>query len=549
MALTVENFCGLIITSRLYSADAAKEIYQRWNATSADRTNLKEFTRWLVASGYLTNYQSTLLGNGYADNFFLDQYKILDRIGKGRMAGVYKAVHTTSSQVVAAKVLPPSKAQDAALLARFQREARLATQLSHPNVVRTFQVGEAQGLHYLVMEHLEGQTLEEVLDQRKKLTPVEAVRIAFLAALGLQHIHEKGLVHRDIKPGNLMLTPAPQPNERVLKSMVKILDIGLGRELFDPKAKETPQDLTSEGTILGTPDYLAPEQARDARRADIRADIYSLGCTLYHCLAGAPPFADSNPVRQIMRHATEAPRLLKEVNPEVAEGLATIVNTMLAKDPARRFQTPSNVANALKGFLSQAEPEPEPAKDESVELKTYLDWLHKSSEEKVKPTPPAPPPPVPPPPPVFAVPEAVKRNVAARPLPTAEKVLRAQEKKRKRAHPAPAAAKKPAAPAAAAASPRVPAPPPAPMPMPLPMPPARPTAGGASFPEPLPLPSPPPQPLPTHFVEVEPVTLSDFVKAPWRLPISRDVFMLLTGGLSVLGVVLLIYLLTLLGGD
>jgi len=542
MALTVENLCGLMIGSRLHSAEAVKDIYQRWQATASDKADLTKFSRWLVSSGYLTNYQATLLGNGYADNFFLDQYKILDRIGKGRMAGVYKAVHAITGQVVAVKVLPPSKAQDPALLARFQREARLAATLSHPNVVRTFEVGQSNGLHYLVMEYLEGQTLEELLQQRKKLSPLEAVRIAFLAALGLQHIHEKGFVHRDIKPGNLMLCPSPQPDERVLKSMVKILDIGLGRELFDPKAKNASPDLTSEGTILGTPDYLAPEQARDARRADIRADIYSLGCTLYHCLAGEPPFADPNPVRQIMRHATETPRLLKEINPEVSEGLATIVNTMLAKDPVRRFQSPSNVANALRAFLAQTDPEP--AGDESVEMKRYLEWLSKNEGKQPPPTPPPPTPAVPPP--LFAVPEAVKRSVAAKPLPSAERVQREQEKKRKRTQ-APAAAAKRIRPATPSARPL--APPPLPLPLPVPTPdphPQPPAVPARTAPSPDPLPLPPAN---VQLVEVEPVTLSDFVKAPLNLPISRDLFMLLTGGLSVLGVVLLIYVISMLTGN
>jgi serine/threonine protein kinase len=178
------------------------------------------------------------------------------------------------------------------------------------------------------------------------------VRIAFLVSLGLQHIHEKGMVHRDLKPGNLMLHPVPWPEQYTLRSMVKILDIGLGRTLFDPDSREVSEDLTNEGAILGTPDYLSPEQTRDARRADIRSDLYSLGCSLYHMMAGQPPFKDENPVRRILRHATEQPRPLQEHNREVPAKLNQIVVKLLAKKPEDRYQTPAALSNELKAFLS-----------------------------------------------------------------------------------------------------------------------------------------------------------------------------------------------------
>jgi eukaryotic-like serine/threonine-protein kinase len=154
-----------------------------------------------------------------------------------------------------------------------------------------------------------------------------------------------------MKPGNLMLCPAPASQENTLRSMVKILDIGLGRQLYDP-ANQKKDELTNEGAILGTPDYLAPEQARDPRRVDIRADLYSLGCVLYHAVTGVPPFADDNPVRQIVRHAKEAPRPLKEVVPGTPAELNQIVQTLLAKDPAKRYQSPNQAADAMKRFLA-----------------------------------------------------------------------------------------------------------------------------------------------------------------------------------------------------
>ena len=177
MDLTVQNVYGLLLRSRLLPVDDARAMYARWNQEAgAAAANVAGFAKWMVTNKYLTEYQATLLARGHADGFFLGPYKILDRLGKGRMAGVFKAMHQLG-QVVAIKVLPPSKGKDAQILARFQREARLALKLRHPNVVRSFQTGEARGMYYLVMEYLEGETLEEVLNRRKKLPPAEAVRL------------------------------------------------------------------------------------------------------------------------------------------------------------------------------------------------------------------------------------------------------------------------------------------------------------------------------------------------------------------------------------
>src|SRR5581483_10545342 len=308
---TVENLCGFLIRSRIVGPDEVKNIYQRWSAEAKDLVgSVGAFLRWLITTQTLTEYQAALLARGQVDDFFLNQYLILERIGRGRMAGVYKARHSLG-QLVAIKVLPPSKSKNTQFLGRFQREARLALRLKHPNVVRTFQVGETRGLHYLVMEYLEGETLDEVLQQRKKLVPQDAVHLVHQALQGLQHIHEQGMVHRDLKPANLMLVPAPQAGS-MLQASVKILDIGLGREIFDDAAPVGGDnaELTSEGVLLGTPDYLSPEQARDPRTIDIRSDIYSMGCVLYHALTGQPPFPDKNLLSQLVRHATETPRPL-----------------------------------------------------------------------------------------------------------------------------------------------------------------------------------------------------------------------------------------------
>ncbi len=244
--------------------------------------------------------------------------------------------------------------------------------MKHPNIVRAFQTGQVRGLYYLVMEYLEGETLEEVLQRRSPLPAAEAARLVHQALQGLQHIHEEGMVHRDLSPTNLMLVGS-QP-DTTLQATVKILDIGMGRALFDEGEGGGPgTELTVAGDVLGAPDYMAPEAARDAHTADIRADIYSLGCVLYHALAGQPPFADKNRVRQLMRHAREQPRPVSQLNPDVPEGLEQILGWMLAKDPAQRYPTPDRAAQALQVFLlagaevHNLEAEPQ--------MRSYLQWL------------------------------------------------------------------------------------------------------------------------------------------------------------------------------
>jgi eukaryotic-like serine/threonine-protein kinase len=379
MKFTVENVCGLLIGSKLLGPEEVKAIYTRWQGEARDgAADLAQFTRWLVAKQYLTEYQAGLVAKGHTDGFFIHHYKILERLGKGRTAGVYKAVHQLG-QIVAIKVLPPSRSKDPNLLARFQREAQLAIRLKHPNVVRSFQVGKYRALHYLVMEYLEGESLEAVLNRRKKLSPPEAVRLTHQLLQGLQHVHEQGLVHRDVKPGNVMLTPLAGKNEAdtTLPATLKILDIGLGRALADPNLSD--EGLTSEGALLGTPDYLAPEQARDARAIDIRSDIYSAGCVLYHMLTGQPPFPDTNVLSQMVRHATEAPKPLREFVGGVADGLQQVVSTMLAKDVAQRYATPAKAAQALEAFVA-AGSAPARASEDGPQLKKYLTWLEITHE-------------------------------------------------------------------------------------------------------------------------------------------------------------------------
>jgi serine/threonine protein kinase len=275
----------------------------------------------------------------------LGNYVLLEELGRGGMGVVYKARHDLLGQVVALKVLPADRGGDAQWLARFHREIKALGALQHLNVATARDAGEAAGKCYLVMEYVPGQNLAEVLRRLGRLAVADACEVARQAALGLQHIHEHGLVHRDIKPSNLRLTPDGQ---------VKVLDLGLAN--FRGAAADG--DLTGTGYILGTADYMAPEQWADAHTADIRADLYSLGCTLYHLLTGRPPFGDAahdSWRKKMMAHETAPVPPVRGERPEVPAELAAVLERLVAKQPTARFATPTEAAQALAPFCAGGE--------------------------------------------------------------------------------------------------------------------------------------------------------------------------------------------------
>jgi hypothetical protein len=267
------------------------------------------------------------------------RYRILGVLGSGGMGVVYKAVQRHTDRVVALKVLAPKLQTTPDFVERFRREVRAVARLQHPNIVLAFDADEAGGLHFIVMEYVEGVGLDRLVQQKGPLPIPEACDCARQAALGLQHAHEKGTVHRDVKPHNLLLTPAGR---------VKVVDFGLARLVTGDGEPATP---VSSPPLLGAPDYAAPEQARDPAHVDIRADVYSLGCTLYFLLTGQPPFPRGTPLQKLLLHQESPPRPVSDLRPEVPAPLAQLLGRMLAKDPNRRPATPGAVAEELAALL------------------------------------------------------------------------------------------------------------------------------------------------------------------------------------------------------
>lgn len=282
----------------------------------------------------------------------LRDYRIIEKIGEGGMGAVYRALHTRLNKTVALKVLSTSRIQDEAAISRFQREMSIVGRLQHPNIVQAHDAGEENGQHFLVMEYVNGTDLSDVVRQCGPLPIAAACEVISQAAIGLQYAHEHGLVHRDIKPSNLMLAQSSETKSSFGPPVVvKILDLGLARLQSDEK--EHVPELTMDGQVMGTLDYMAPEQGGNSHTVDIRADIYSLGATLYKLLTGTVPFQGKSQrslIEKLTALAIETPPSVCELRPDVPEALAAIIARMLAKRPDDRFATPAEVASALQSY-------------------------------------------------------------------------------------------------------------------------------------------------------------------------------------------------------
>src|SRR5262245_56539804 len=289
--------------------------------------------RAVLKRGWLTTYQARELLADRGQDLLLGDYVVLDHLGEGSTSRVFKARHGPSDQVVALKVLSNGVLCGAAV-ERLHRERWAGARLEHPNILRTYGTGQAGAAYFLVMEYVAGKDLGRLLRAHGPLPVGRACDYARQAGLALEHAFERGVVHRDMKPSNLLLAAGT--------GVIKVLDLGI--------ACLAGAGPAAGAAAAGTPDYVAPEQVFDPGRTDTRADVYALGCTLYHLLSGRPPFPGGSQEEKLLRHRSEEPPALEQLRPELPRGLGEVVRTMMAKELAGRFSTPAAAAGALAPF-------------------------------------------------------------------------------------------------------------------------------------------------------------------------------------------------------
>jgi len=348
-----------------------------------DDADPQAIAKAIVQKGWLTAFQVKLFWKGRGQELILSQYVLRDRLGEGGMGEVFLARHRRMDRDVALKVIRKERLGNPDAVKRFGREIQAAALLAHENIVMAYDADQSGDRTFFAMEYVEGTNLAKLVKEVGPLPVMQACDCIRQAALGLQHAFERGMIHRDIKPSNLLLSK---------NGVVKLLDMGLARLLESPTGEQESR-ITQEGLVVGTPDYLAPEQARNARTADIRADIYSLGCTFYAILTAHPPYPGSTPTEKMLKHTTEPTPMV--TRPDVHPAVAGVIYKMMAKRPEERFQTPAEIAFALQSFANG------------------MPIMTRGNHPTPRPTPVIEPFQPPPPPPVYPAPPA--RSIAQEP--------------------------------------------------------------------------------------------------------------------------------------
>ena len=344
---TAERFIQMLTRSGLFERDELRRILDE--VPSPIRRDTKKLTDYLVEKQHLTHFQSTKLLQGTYQGLVLGPYQVLAPLGRGGMGAVYLARNTAAKKggtaktakhpvLVALKVLPPKRAkEEERTLARFLREMDMCQRVGHPHLTQTFDAGQIDGVYYIAMEYIRGISLSQFIKANGPLPPSRAARLFAEIAAGLAHAHEVGLIHRDLKPSNIMVTP---------NGHGKVLDLGLALAVDE----ELPKDkmiVGGQGYVVGTMDYIAPEQVDDPTQVDARADLYSLGCTMFFALTGQPPFPGGTSQEKMKRHRTEYPDPITDFNPTVPVEFARIVEKLMEKKPGQRFRSADRVRDAL----------------------------------------------------------------------------------------------------------------------------------------------------------------------------------------------------------
>ena len=336
---TLELFVQRLIGCGLMSSNEYQSFLDKLPESARPQT-AEQLAKHMYSQGMLTKFQANALYQGKIRGLVLGNYIVLDRLGQGGMGYVYKAKHVRMDRLVAIKVLPANATKSPEAVKRFHREARAVAKLSHPNIVMAYDADEAEGVHFLVMEYIEGQDLAAAVLENGPMTVPEALNFLVQVARGLEYAHSRGIIHRDIKPSNLLLDK--QRN-------IKILDMGLAhiKEAVGASNSGTNESPTNSGQVFGTLDYMSPEQALDAKLANARSDIYSLGCTLYYLLVGQPPYGGDSMAKKILAHREKPIPSLKVIRGDVPESLDLIFHRMMAKNPQDRPQSMAMLVTEL----------------------------------------------------------------------------------------------------------------------------------------------------------------------------------------------------------
>jgi len=340
MAITLDKFVHSLSESGLMTSE---EVDAFLHGLPADRQpkDGKELAQEMLRRKRLTKFQAQAVYSGKTRGLVLGNYVILDMLGEGGMGQVFKAQHRRMERTVALKVLAPAAMKSPDLAERFHREVKAAARLSHPNVVTAYDADEERGVHYLVMEYVEGRDLAVVVEKEGPLPGARAIDFILQAAAGLEYAHSQNVIHRDIKPANLLLDKS---------GTVKILDMGIARIQEEPAEGDVTAaaGLTADGAVLGTVDYMSPEQGLNTKNADALSDIYSLGCTLYWLVTGQPVFEGETLVAKILAHREETIPSLRAEHKELPVMLDVVFKKMVAKKARDRQQSMGEVITALK---------------------------------------------------------------------------------------------------------------------------------------------------------------------------------------------------------
>ena len=335
------KFLRMVAKSGLVDPDKVEKMEQKLREKYHGElpSNPEKVAKAFQRQGLITEWHTEKLMGGKYKGFFLGKYKLLGHIGTGGMSSVYLAEHTRMHDRRAIKVLPKARVKDSTYLARFQLEAKAIASLNHPNIVLAYDIDNEGDVHYIVMEYVDGLDLQALVKRDGPVDPSTAADWTAQAARGLEHAHNNGVIHRDVKPANLLIDSA---------GVIRLLDMGLALVTVGDDESLT---VANNENVLGTADYLAPEQALNSHRVDHRADIYGLGCTLYFLLSGRPPFSDGTLAQRIAKHQTEMPESLRKLRADVPGELEGICIKMMQKEPAYRYQSAADVAEVLERFV------------------------------------------------------------------------------------------------------------------------------------------------------------------------------------------------------